>query len=298
MIRSYALLLLCVTLWGSNFVFGTILTLEFPPLVLSSLRLFVSFVFLYFYALSTRRLDRLTVRQWLPFVALGLFGTALNQYAFFTGLTMTDPTNASLILSLAPITTALLASWFLKEAFTKRMAFGSLVALAGVATVVVKGGSVQLSAGDMLMVLAMITFSFSMVYSRHLCKTIDPVSVSLFGTLWGLLFIAPAAFTIHPAVNWNVPWWVWLLIVLTAVVFQGVCGIIWNRQLLVVGAGTAAIFLNLQPFSTMVFSFALLGRPVTVMQIIGAIIIIAGVTIAVTHNTEGPSRIAGVRHTT
>lgn len=131
MMRSYLLLLFCVTCWGSNFVFGSMLVHEFPPLLLSAFRLTATSLFLLVYAWSTKRLQILSRRDYLLLVPLGFIGTLMNQAAFFTGLQTVSATTASLVLSLAPITTALLAAVFLKEAFTPRMAAGSVLAIGG-----------------------------------------------------------------------------------------------------------------------------------------------------------------------
>lgn len=158
MLHSYFLLFLCVSLWGSNFVFGSILVQEFQPLLLAAFRLIVTTVFLLGYAYFTQRFVKITKQEVKLLLLLGLVGTLFNQVAFFNGLKLTDATTAALILSLTPITTAFLASIFLHEALTKKMILGSIVAVVGVFFVVGKGGGIQLNAGVLL-----IFFSYAYV---------------------------------------------------------------------------------------------------------------------------------------
>ncbi|CAM4226887.1 DMT family transporter [Paenibacillus alkaliterrae] len=145
MIRSYLLLLFCVTCLGSNFVFGSMLVQEFPPLLLSAFRLSATSIFLIGYAWGAKKLTALSRRDYLLLILLGFVGTLLNQSAFFTGLKTVNATTASLILSLAPITVSFLAAVFLKEYITRRMVIGSALAIVGIFFVVGKSDGLQFS---------------------------------------------------------------------------------------------------------------------------------------------------------
>lgn len=96
--RSYLLLLFCATLYGSNFVLGSLLLQAFPALHLSAYRLVVSSVFLLIYLAATRHLTKITLRDSVYLVPFVLIGMLLHQVSFFTGLRTTDATTASLIL--------------------------------------------------------------------------------------------------------------------------------------------------------------------------------------------------------
>ncbi|MGN7471214.1 DMT family transporter [Brevibacillus sp. SAFN-007a] len=281
MIRSYALLLFCVTLWGSNFVFGSMLVKEFPPLFLADVRLIFTSLFLVMYAWLTKKFVKLTRRELGLLVLLGLVGTLANQTAYFNGLLTTDATTASLILSLAPIVTAILASLFLKEPFTLRMKLGSALALLGTFFVVGVGAGLSISKGVLLIVIAMVTFSASMIIIRKLTQTMQPFIATVYSTTAGTLFLTPAAMlTLDSAAQISREAWAWVLLIVTAILMQGVCGIVWNSQLKTVGTGKAAIFLNLQPFVAMLVGFLLLGSQVTAIQVGGSLLIVAGVVVA------------------
>lgn len=281
MIRSYLLLLFCVTLWGSNFVFGSILVKEFPPLFLADVRLLFTSMFLLGYAWLTKKFVKIKPRELGLLILLGLVGTLANQTAYFNGLLTTDATTASLILSMAPIVTAVLASLFLKEQFTLRMKIGSGLALVGTFFVVGIGAGLSISKGVLLIAIAMVTFSSSMIIIRKLTQTIPAFITTVYSTTMGTLFLTPAALlTVDPTAKISHEGWAWLLLILTAILMQGVCGIVWNQQLQIVGTGKAAIFLNLQPFVAMLVGFLLLGSQVTSVQVGGSLLIVAGVVVA------------------
>nr|WP_279665305.1 DMT family transporter [Ectobacillus ponti] len=272
------MLVACVTLWGSNFVFGSMLIQEFSPIPLAAVRLICTSLFLLAYAWFAKKFTRIRAREGMLLLALGMVGTLMNQTAFFSGLRTTDATTAALILSLSPLVTGLLAAVFLKETFTLKMLAGSIVALIGVFFVVGKG-TVALSGGVGFMFLAMLTFSSSMIFMRKLTEKLDSFITTVYATTVGTIMLAPVSLLQGP-IHLSHHMWAWLLLVGSAIVMQGICGLIWNRQLQVVGAGNAAMFLNLQPFVTMLVGFALLGTKVTLPQTAGAALIIGGVLVS------------------
>lgn len=279
--RSYLLLSVCILFWGSNFVFGAILVKQFSPMLLSAIRLSFTSLFYIGYALLTRNSARLQLADWKILIPLGLIGTLANQTAFFTGIQTVDGTTASLILSLAPITTAILAWIFLKEPLTKRVAGGAVIAVLGVYCVVGVGKPFLITPGMWFIFIAMLTFAASIIMMRKLTERIDPFSATVYSTVIGCAMQIIAAAWVEP-VNaiWQAPLWAWLLAIATALLMQGLCGLLWNRQIKEVGAAKAAVFLNLQPFVAMIVGFALLGTPVTWPQIGGSVLIIFGVMVA------------------
>lgn len=294
MIRSYLLLLFCVILWGSNFVFGSILVKQFPPLFLADARLLFTSLFLLIYAWITKKFVKIKRKEWGLLLLLGLIGTLANQTAYFNGLLTTDATTASLILSLAPIVTAILASFFLKEKFTVKMMVGSVLALIGVFFVIGSKSGLSLSKGVLLIVIAMITFSSSMIIIRKLTESLPPFITTVYSTVVGTLFLTPAALlTVDADSSISHEAWAWLLLIATAIFMQGVCGLVWNSQLKVVGTGRAAIFLNFQPFVAMIVGFLLLGSKVTSIQIIGSVMIVIGVIIATIRTQKKNKSLSG-----
>jgi drug/metabolite transporter (DMT)-like permease len=291
MVRSYMLLLFCVSCWGSNFVIGSILVHEFPTLLLSALRLTATSVCLFSYAWGAKKLGALNRRDFLLLIPLSVVGTLFNQAAFFTGLKTVDATTAALIHSLAPITIAMLARVFLKETVTKQMIIGSMVAIVGIFFVVGKSDGLRLSIGVLYIFLAMLTFSTSVIIMRKLTERIDPFTATVYSTIIGSSMVIPVALIKEPLSLLNAPLWAWVLLFSTSVITQGLCSLIWNVQIIRVGAGKASIFLNLQPFVAMIVGFLLLGTAVTLVQVVGALLIVGGVILATMHRKEKASAI-------
>ncbi|NOU92667.1 EamA family transporter [Paenibacillus sp. LMG 31456] len=293
MVRSYILLLFCVCCWGSNFVFGSILVNEFPPILLSAMRLSATSLFLIGYGWYFKKMGQLTRRDFLLLVPLGFVGTLINQASFFTGLETIDATTASLVLSLAPITVAVLAAVFLKETITRKMVIGSLIAMVGIFFVVGKSGGIKPSIGMLYILLAMVSFAISIIIMRKLTERIDPLTATVYSTVIGSSMVIPVALIKEPITHVSSHPWAWVLLFVTAILMQGLCGLIWNVQLKRIGAGKASVFLNLQPFVAMVVGFLLLGTPVTMVQIVGSLLIVGGVVLATGFKKEKSEASSG-----
>lgn len=282
MLRSYLLLIFCVTAWGSNFVFGKMLVSEFSPLLLSALRLLFITIFLLIWARGRLSMPTLSRTDWLLLGTLGIVGVFINQWSFYKGLVTADPTTSALVLALTPIVTAMLAAIFLKESLTPRMAIGSVIGTAGVLFVIYNGAELHFDAGILWIFLTMITFAISIILVRLLGHRLPPLVTTLASNLIGVGSMLPFVLISAPATTVSLQLSSWLLLFVTAVVMHGIVTLIWNSQLQKVGAAKAAMFSNLEPFIAMLFGFFLLAKPVTSVQLLGALLIIAGVTLTTT----------------
>ncbi|MFF2529649.1 DMT family transporter [Brevibacillus sp. NPDC058079] len=286
MLRSYLLLIFCVTAWGSNFVFGKMLVAEFSPLFLSAMRLLFIVLFLLIWSRGCLKMPKLSRTDWLLLAVLGVVGVFINQWSFYKGLVTADPTTSALILALTPITTALLAALFLKESLTGRMAIGSVIGTSGVLFVIYTGAELHFDVGILWIVLTMLTFATSIILVRLLGHRLPPLVTTLVSNLIGFGSMLPFVLISIPAATVSTSLSSWLLLFVTAVVMHGIVTLIWNSQLQKVGAAKAAMFANLEPFIAMLFGLLLLAKPVTAVQFFGAILIIAGVTLTTT--SKGP----------
>ncbi|NOV04815.1 DMT family transporter [Paenibacillus planticolens] len=280
MLRSYLLLIFCVTVWGSNFVFGNILAKQFSPLFLAMARLLFISLFLLGYTRVRHRFVSVRKQEWKLLILLGIIGVFINQWSFYQGLQTADPTTSALILALTPITTALLAALFLKEALTVTMLAGSLVAITGVFLVVFNGARLEFHIGHLWIFVTMITFAISIVLVRLLARRLPPIITTLYSTLVGFGTMVPVV--LAGGTGWSISHeaWAWVLLIVTAILMHGIVTLIWNSQLQKVGAAKAAMFSNLEPFVAMIVGYVILGQLVTSQQLFGSLFIVGGVTLA------------------
>ena len=74
-------------------------------------------------------------------ILAALFGVCINMLAFFKGLSLTSPINASVIMVNTPILVLILSAIILKERITATKVFGILIGLSGAVLLIVYGKS-------------------------------------------------------------------------------------------------------------------------------------------------------------
>ena len=268
--------------WGSNFVFGKMLVQDFSPALLTMLRLLFIVLFLIGLSSYKKHFKRVNKSDLLAVFFLGVIGVFINQWSFFVGLQTADPTTSALILATTPILTSVLAAIFLKEKLTIRMLMGSIVAIIGIYFVVAKGNlsSLHIDKGLLWIVITMITFAIMIIMTRLLSDRIDPLTITLYSNVVGLIVSIPFAFLLDTHVHLSSKMSDWSFLIGTAVVVHGIATLIWNNNIRYVDASKASILSNLEPFVAMIMGLILLYKPITGAEILGSLFIVGGVVLS------------------
>lgn len=276
-------LIISVIIWGSNFVFGKILIDYFSPAMITMFRLLFIVLFLgslsFFYWEKPKKLLK---KDLFIIVLLGIFGVFINQWSFYVGLETADPTTAALILALTPILAGFLAVIFLKETVSIRMIFGSLIAIIGIFYVVTNGSfaTVQIDKGLVWIIITMVTFAFMIIMTRVLTRRVDSFTITLYSNVIGFILSIPAAFTLDRPIVISTSLHPWLLLIGTAIVVHGIATLMWNTHIRYVDASKAAILSNLEPFIAMIVGLIILSKPITGLELLGALFIVSGVLLS------------------
>jgi drug/metabolite transporter (DMT)-like permease len=281
--KAFLSLFLVSVLWGCNYPISAYLLQGFSPVFLSTVRICFTSLFLLIVAMVHKGIRRPTFSEWKLLLGAGIFGTLINQTFYFTGLHHTTPANASLIIALAPIATIFLERIIFKVKFTMKKAAGALISLMGVFSIIgVASGSFGISWGDLNIVVAMLCLSISLLFIRALSKTLNTYIITIYSTVLGSVLMIPAA-GVEGIVSGTVisdSMIMWFLLISAGILAQGIAGFWWNKGVSEVGAGTASMFMNVQPFVAILASHFILGDPILVSQILGGILVLLGVFIA------------------
>jgi drug/metabolite transporter (DMT)-like permease len=270
-------------LWGCNYPVSAYLLEGFSPVFLSTVRICFTSLFLIFVAVIHKGIRKPTFTEWKYLLGAGIFGTLFNQTFYFIGLKHTTPSNASLIIAMAPRATILLERIIFKIKLTVKKAIGALISLFGVFSIIgVANGTFEISWGDINIVIAMLCLAISLIFIRSLSKTMNSYIITIYATVLGSVLMVPAA-GVEGAVSGMVishSLYFWILLCCAGVLAQGVAGFWWNKGVAEVGAGTASMFMNIQPFVAILASHFVLGERILMTQIIGGIFVLLGVFIA------------------
>ena len=277
---TYPILLLCVIIWGSNFIIGKILVDYFDPYSITIIRLIAINLFLWVFASKYFTMPKVPLKVWIVIIFSGIIGIAANQYTFFLGLVTANPVTSALILALAPIMTAVLTVFVFNERRGLKFWLGALLALFGVLLSTFDGSAIVFGIGESVIILTMLTIAIFMVMIQWMSKYITAIQITLLSNSFGLIILVPFL----PVADYGsmaeagLP--MWLLLVISGIIVHGLSNMIWNREMPKVGAANASLLMNMEPFVAMVGAAMVLGSTVRMTEIIGAFLIIAGVTLS------------------
>jgi drug/metabolite transporter (DMT)-like permease len=170
-----------------------------------------------------------------------------------------------------------LAAVLLREAITGPAALAVLVAVGGLAVLASTGGGRASAAGDLLVAGGVLSASLYTIVAKRFGDDSDPLSL----TTWQFT-VAAVASGATMAVRWGtgaerlptaVPARFWLAAMLIGVAGYGASFLLFNSVISQVGAGQAAVVLNLIPVFAFVGATVFLGEPVTGGDVFGATLV-------------------------
>lgn len=163
-------------IWGLNAPIckGVLRSPEFPggidPFALSAWRMLGAALLFWTCSLFGPR-ERVSGRDLVALFFASVFGIQLNQMLFLWGLSMTSPIDSSIIATVVPILTMILAMLFLREPITLLKAGGVLLGAFGAVLLVLQshpgGGQASNLLGDILCIVSAMSYATYLTAFRN-----------------------------------------------------------------------------------------------------------------------------------
>lgn len=229
---------------------------------------------------------RMTSRQWIITVALGLFGYYLSSLFDFIGLQYISAGLERLILFLYPSFAVLINALLFKQAIRRNEALALVLTYLGIG--IAYYGELRLDTsnpnfflGSFLVFLCSITYSAYIVGSGRM---IPQIGASKF-TTYALLSSTAGVFA-HYAIKGDYHaleaspglWWYGVLLALVATVIPT---FMLSAALKKTGSNNVAIISSIGPVSTILQAHYFLGEEIFALQIVGTVLVLAGVLLLV-----------------
>ncbi len=254
---------------------------QWDPLAYSFIRLLIGAALLVVFvkvregAVSVRRRD-------VPLILVSaLIGIVVNQLGFMYAATYATATTISLILATIPAFAAITASVLGHERIGRRHWLGIGVAAIGTALVLEAGpGELDLTSlrGDVLALLAAASWGVYSAVVRPLLDRYSPNRISTVVVCAALPMLAVVSLPQVLAQDYGaVTLGGWGALVYSVFFSLVVTNVLWFGAIQAGGAARATAVLPIQPFLGAMFAFILLGETVTLLQIAGGVIVVAGI---------------------
>ncbi|HRN16697.1 MAG TPA: DMT family transporter [Xylanibacter oryzae] len=260
--------LFTVSVWGTTYVASKVLiTNGLSPAQIFTLRFIIAYSLML--AMFHKKLLADNIRDELLFAALGITGGSMYFLTENTALGVSTATNVSLIVCSCPLVASILISIIYKSEHFKRMQIlGSLIALAGMATVVLNGH----------FVLHLSPIGDALAFGACLCWAFITRKTFFYGlvTILPYYIVKPDFPSLQLLMRQDV---------LANLLFLGcvasmLCYLLWTWCINKLGVVKASNWIYFNPITTIIFAWIVLGEEITVYFISGAALILVGMYIA------------------
>ena len=172
-LKAHLALFSVALIYGANYSIAKIVLDDgyIQPVGFILLRNIVAIIF--FWAFHSWYIKERVEKKDLPLLLLcGIFGIAINQIFFFSGLKFTTPINASLIMLMTPILVLITSAFILKEKITWQKVLGIALGILGAVLLVTYGKQLSFAQsqlkGDLMILINAISYAIYLVMVKTL----------------------------------------------------------------------------------------------------------------------------------
>jgi drug/metabolite transporter (DMT)-like permease len=216
------------------------------------------------------------------FIVCAATGIVINQLLFIKGLSLTTSIHASLLSLGTPVFITIIAAWLLKDRLTIAKIGGLILAISGgVLLIMTKETSVNgpdVFFGDVLVLVNAISYGFFLVLVRPLMQAYSPIHVLRWVFTIGTVMIIPFGWKQFLQVEWlSVSPYQWLFLAFITIAATFLAYLFNVYSIKTIGPSATGTYIYTQPVFAAIIAVLVFGEGITVIKILSAVLIFAGV---------------------
>lgn len=275
-------------IWSTSFTATKIALAEVPPLTIGTLRFGLAALALGLVTAAWGRFEKPEPADAGRLVLGGILGTTIYFSMENFGVDFATATDAVLLVASYPAVTMVLEMLVYRTRVSPVRFVGVGLAVAGVYLIVSQSppaeGEHRLI-GDLILVAAGIVWASYNFVTRKLGQTYSNLTVVSYQTAAGAVAFLPLAFLERG--QWQLPSLGSSLTVAYLAIFCSVAAfLLYAYGLRELDSGSAVNLLNLVPVFGVAFAFVVLKEPVGILQLLGGLVVVAGVLLGLRPEEE------------
>lgn len=201
-----------IALFVANFIFGlntpitrSIVPQTIDPFVMTFFRMFGAAILFWFASLFVKK-EHVPQKDIIKFFFAAVFAIVLNQTAFIYGLSKTSPIDASLVITLLPIVTMILAAIIIKEPITFKKAIGVIIGASGALILILggnKNGGSSSFAGNLIVLSSVFSFALYLTLFKDLITKYSPITAMKWMFLFAAILTVPISYKMLAVTNFS-----------------------------------------------------------------------------------------------
>jgi len=276
-------MLMAVLFWAINFPFIKIALGEFSPFALNGIRLTFASVVLVWSLFLSKQGFGVEKRDIWKLVVLGIIGNTIYQVFFIQGINLTTASSTAIIMAMTPASVALLSSLLKHEKLHWVAWLGIVLSFIGFYLVITEQPGTFLFSweslkGDMMIFFGNIVWAVYTVFSKPLLGRISPLKWSSLTLVVGTLFYLPFCIPAFVRQDFGqITFKGWSILVYSGLFALAFSYVAWYASVKRIGNSKTAIYGNVTPIMTVVFAYIFIAEKISLLQAVGALIILTGV---------------------
>lgn len=279
--KAHIALLLVTLIYAANYTIAKeVMPRYLTPDALVFTRILTGMIV--FWLLASVKTERVAKADFGRLILSGVFGAAVNMLAFFKGLNLTTPINASLIMLIVPIIVLSISAIFYDERVTRLKGIGIFLGLIGAGFLVGNGRTISLSSsglvGDLLVCLNATSYAVYLVLVKQLMMKYNTMTVLKWVFTFGFVAVFPFTISDFLAADFsNLPLNIWLAIGFILVCVTIMTYLFNAYALQYVTASVVSVYVYLQPLFASIIALSFGKDSLSFGKIIAYILIFSGV---------------------
>jgi drug/metabolite transporter (DMT)-like permease len=274
--------------WAGNFIVVKDAITVLPPVAFTFLRYGLASIALLGLLRWTEGEIRLPRPETLRILALGGLGFGIYQILWTVGLQTISAGDSSLLIAATPVVTAVIAVLIGADTLSPIKGFGIVMSFVGVVLVIAAGVGLELTGspvGYALTLAAAVCWATYTAVGARVLRRHSPLVLTTWATIGGTMVLAPigigqllAPGAIGPDQQEALPQIV-LAVAYSGLLAAAFANVIVFNGVRLLGPTRVTAMQSLTPALAVVLAFLFLGEPIRAGQVVGGVIIVAGVAL-------------------
>ena len=285
---AYLLLILTTFFWSGNFIVGKAASFyDIPPFSLNFYRwLFAGLILLPFTFKEILSKKKYIFNNLGFFILLGITSITVFNSTVYYSLYYMQVISGVLMISTIPVWIMFISSILGIEKTNKFQIIGVILSLFGVLFIITKSDievikNLAFNRGDLIMASGMFAWALYSALLKKKTYEISQITLLEVVIITGLVFLMPIyilEMNFGNQIEISKPF---ILTLSYVVLFPGLASFFfWIKGIAIIGANRAGVFLHLMPVFGSILAILLFDEKFMIYHLLGAIFIIAGITLS------------------
>ena len=226
------------------------------------------------------KIESMSSKSWLMLIFAAMMGYYLASYFDFSGLKYIPASIERVILFTYP-TLVVIFSWlFFRKKIGRKTIYALIICYAGILIIAIEPrffSGENFTLGATLIFLSSITYALYLVLSGELSQKLGSVNANALGMIFSSLFVFLHMGLFSDESITGLPLTIYLYGFAIAIISTVIPTFLMMEGIKLLGANRASIIGSLGPVSTILMGYLFLGERLTVQELAGSILIMAGV---------------------